>query len=404
MEYGAILSYLRRNKTGAVLIAIQVAITLAIICNALFLVEQQATRMLRPSGVDEANIVSFNATWLGNVNDLKSRLQGDLAALRSIPGVVDSFATIGLPLLGTGLDLPVTATATPPTFLDHAAVYPVDEHALNVLGVRLASGRWFNAEEILDSPPDPEPLNAAPVVVVTKSLAAKLFPSGSAVGEHVFVDGKTATVIGVVERMQMPWVYGLDSVVENSVLVPYLVLRNDPLYVLRAKPGTSGSVLKTAQARLLQIDGHRVIDNAATFAETRGKLYKPFTAMIRILSLIVVILLLIGGLGIVSVTSYWVVQRRRHIGIRRALGARRSDILQYFHLENALIVGVGVLLGATLTVVMNLWLVTAFEMTRLPLPIVGGCAMLFLILGQISVIWPALKASHVSPAEAIRGG
>ncbi len=81
MEIRPILSAMRRNKVGAILIAVQMAITLAILCNALFIIEQRVTSSRRPSGADEANVIIISNQWVGNPPDISARLQGDLAAL-----------------------------------------------------------------------------------------------------------------------------------------------------------------------------------------------------------------------------------------------------------------------------------------------------------------------------------
>ena len=79
---------MRRNKVGAILIAVQMAITLAILCNALFIIQQRVASSERPTGIDdEANVVVLDNQWVGNPPDQAARQQGDLAALRSLPGV-----------------------------------------------------------------------------------------------------------------------------------------------------------------------------------------------------------------------------------------------------------------------------------------------------------------------------
>ena len=106
MEIRPILSAMRRNKVGAILIAVQMAITLAILCNALFIIEQRVTSSKRPSGADEANVVIISNQWVGNPPDISARLQGDLAALRSMPGVQDAYASNSYPVSYTHLTLP----------------------------------------------------------------------------------------------------------------------------------------------------------------------------------------------------------------------------------------------------------------------------------------------------------
>ena len=103
MEILPILSTLRRNKVGALLIGLQIALTLAIVCNCLSVIQQYREQMARPSGMDESNVFSVLNTWVGQPDDLKSRTAADVAALRSMPGVLDAEATNGFPLGGAAL-------------------------------------------------------------------------------------------------------------------------------------------------------------------------------------------------------------------------------------------------------------------------------------------------------------
>jgi putative ABC transport system permease protein len=113
-------------------------------------------------------------------------------------------------------------------------------------------------------------------------------------------------------------------------------------------------------------------------------------------------LLIITALGVVGLASFWVQQRTRQIGIRRALGATKTDILRYFQTENFILASLGIILGMGLAYAINLWLMSKYQVARLPseyLPI--GAALLWL-LGQIAVLGPALRAATIPPAIATR--
>jgi putative ABC transport system permease protein len=110
----------------------------------------------------------------------------------------------------------------------------------------------------------------------------------------------------------------------------------------------------------------------------------------------------ITAFGIVGLTSYWVAQRRRQIGIRRALGATRHAIVRYFQTENLLIAGAGAAIGVALALSLNLWMVNSFAMQRLHTSYALVGAIVVLILGQAAVLWPALKAASIPPALATR--
>jgi putative ABC transport system permease protein len=116
------------------------------------------------------------------------------------------------------------------------------------------------------------------------------------------------------------------------------------------------------------------------------------------------VLVTVTVFGIIGLTQFWVTQRRRYIGMRRALGARRIDILKYFHTENLLISGAGCVLGVALGLAANVWVLTnLYGLARMSPTYIGIGALMVLGLSQIAVLWPALRAAALPPAIASRG-
>lgn len=405
VEILTILAALRRHRFGAALIALQVAVTLAVVSNAVFFIQQQSERMRQPTGIDEANIVSFVNLWTGNPPDVLSRLDTDLAALRALPGVQDAYATDGLPLSGTGFT--VSTDVNPeedPRSVVNAALYPVDDHALRTLNLRLVKGRWFRADEIVRSQDESKSPQNVPVVVITQALASRFFANGNVLGELIYLNGKPVTVIGVVGRLQiqLSWAKGPGDFAEYSVLSPYYWSEARSLYVLRARPGSRDAVLRSAQKKLFELSRARVITYPQTYEEIRANAYRSVRAMCLVLGFVSVVLPVITGLGVFGLTSFWVAQRQRQIGIRRALGACRVDILRYFLTENLMVVSMGVVLGMLCALYANSLLVREFEMMGMPASFLFLGALALVGLGQLSVLWPALRAASVSPASAAR--
>jgi putative ABC transport system permease protein len=99
-----------------------------------------------------------------------------------------------------------------------------------------------------------------------------------------------------------------------------------------------------------------------------------------------------------------VAQRRRQIGIRRAVGARRGHILSYFRTENFLLSAAGVALGMVLAFGINLYLMQRYEMARMPWYYLPAGAVALWLLGQLAVLGPAWRAAAVPPVEATRAG
>jgi putative ABC transport system permease protein len=145
-----------------------------------------------------------------------------------------------------------------------------------------------------------------------------------------------------------------------------------------------------------------VIGKTQGMTTMRTEIYKDDKGLVVILGVVCAALLAVTAFGIVGLTSYWVAQRRRQIGIRRALGATRNAIIQYFQTENLLIAGAGAAIGVALAVSLNLWMVSAFAMQRLNSGYTLIGAAVVLLLGQAAVLWPALKAASIPPALATR--
>lgn len=139
-----------------------------------------------------------------------------------------------------------------------------------------------------------------------------------------------------------------------------------------------------------------------SFSEMRAKAYGQERGIALLMSVICVILLSVTAAGIVGLTSFWVSQRTRQIGVRRALGARKIDILHYFLIENLLIAGGGAVVGALFAFGLNEWLMRHYEMMHLPLFYVAIGVIAMLVLGQVAVLVPARRASNVAPVVATR--
>ncbi len=395
---------MRRNKVGALLIALQIAVTLAIISNSMSMIQQRVQWMQRPSGIDETNIFALNNTWAADPPDLKARIEADLAALRSLPGVIDAEATNNTPLSGIEWHWPLAKGSDHQEFTAWTAIYTVDDHGLAAYGLTLSAGRWFTASEVGEI--HNGETRFPPSVVVTQSVAKALFPGGGALGQMLnFQHTGSSRIVGIVQRMQRPsdapgWG---NPWAEYSVFIPFQLVNNGLTYVVRTKPGEQARMMRAAGPKLLELTHERIIQNVQPFSEIRRQAHRGNRATIIMLGALSALLLVITAFGVVGLTMYWVGQRRRQIGMRRALGGRRADILRYFHTENLLIAGTGGLLGVALALAGNTWLAARLEIHRMSLGYACIGALIVLVLSQLAVLWPALRAAAVPPAIATRG-
>jgi putative ABC transport system permease protein len=401
MEIRPILSALMRSKVAMILIGLQVALTLAIVCNALFIINERLAHMARPSGMNEADTFWFGSNGFGQGYNAKVVQQSDLAILRQLPGVADAAPTNSVPMSDGGWSTGLSLQARQKTSTAETTIYLVDDHAISTFGTHLVAGRNFKPEEI-ESVDFGDRL-LPKVAIVSKALADKLYPDQDPIGKQVFFDQDppTTTIIGVVDRLQEPWVSSKD--VENATFVPaFMPYGNSTRYLVRTEPGRRDEVMKQVEQKMTEANPSRIIGKVRPITEVRSDAYAEDRAMAIILSVVIFCLLTITALGIVGMASFWVAQRTKQIGTRRALGATKFDILRYFQTENFIITTMGLIGGGILAYAFSLYLMKEYEAPRLPWYYVPVGFICLWILGQLAVLGPALRASRVPPAVATR--
>ena len=210
-------------------------------------------------------------------------------------------------------------------------------------------------------------------------------------------------VVGVIDHIARPNEFNGPGYSEWAMLLPvtiaYTVGGN---YVLRVDTARRAEVLAAIDSTLNKDDPNRIIRTRQTFDDIRREFFKSDRAMAYLLLGVSLALLIITALGVVGLASFWVQQRTRQIGIRRALGASRGDILRYFQVENFILATLGIILGMVLAYGINLWLMDKYKVPRLPAEFLPAGAVVLWLLGQISVLGPALRAAMIPPAVATR--
>lgn len=417
MTLHPILAALRKHKAGVVLIALQIALTLAIVCNAIFIIGQRIHRIERPTGMDESDLFLVTQLWVGapggddqaSIDKLDAMSRTDVDALRNLPDVASASAVNTIPLSNSSWTNGIGLKPRQDHRTANAAFYFGDEQMLHTMGVQLVAGRGFSAADVQHRGMRSD--DKSPIVIVTQALADKLFPEGGALGKPIYLADNTepSTIVGVVKRLQVSsaahWTRDFSW---NAVIEPARLDASFSRYLVRAKPGRMAAAMKAARAALFSVNPMRVIDDSVdhesvqSFADVRARAYRADRGMAILMSVICAILLAVTGAGIVGLTSFWVGQRHKQIGVRRALGARKLDILRYFQAENLMIAAAGTIIGILLAVGLNLWLMQNYEMDRIPVLYVLVGVTVVLALGQLAVFAPARRAANVPPVVATR--
>ena len=409
MDIRPILSTLMRHKTAAALIVVEIALTCAIICNALFMISDRLSQVREVSGIAEEELVRVQISGIGSDADQVARTRTDLASLRAIPGVKDATVLNQVPFVNSSWNSGVRLQQEQQQSTLTATTYMAEDQFIETLGLTLVAGRDFNADEYREASDLLERTTEdgnIPATIITRSLADKLFPGEDAIGKTFYSWGDAPIrVVGVVEHLVRPGGMGGPAEREYAMVFPLRPHYNlGGNYVIRTDPDRRTEVLAAAKAVLQANGADRIIqeENSKTFEQLRREYYQAPRAMAWLLGIVCVALLLVTALGIIGLASFWVQQRTKQIGVRRALGATRGQILRYFQTENFLLASIGIALGMLLAFAINQLLMGKYEMARLPLYYLPAGALLLWTLGQLAVYAPARRAASVPPAVATR--
>ncbi len=394
-----LFSSLRRNPTGAVLVALQVAITLAVMINAAWIVAQRLEKLERPTGIDTRDTFEIGIVGSSRKFNVAQAESEDLAYLRGLPGVAAATVVNGILLTENGGDTDLSRDPGTNGPVVGANFLTVDDQALNTLDVPLIAGRNFRADEIRpltkgkQTPPSE--------VIVTQSLARTLFPHGSALGRIIYNgDSNPLTVIGITRDFMGPQV---GAPAYNTVLLPTMPGQAG-LYALlvRTRPGMRDTVMREAKQHIGTAHRFGITGFSTPLAKAERQMHAGDRNTAILLTTVTALMLAVCCLGVFGLTTFNVGSRRRQIGTRRALGASKRDIVAHFMMEGALILSGGAFLGSILALVVGNWLTVHYALPRLDLVYLLGGVLALWIVGLLAAWQPARRAADVPPSVATR--
>ena len=285
--------------------------------------------------------------------------------------------------------------------LQNAQVFGTNAAYESVHDVYVDKGRF-----IADTDVD----RAAKVAVIGAEVADALFPAVEPVGKEIFIDGRRFEVIGVVERKGKFLFINRD----NIILVPLgSIQKKDPRFnflVADLKPVSADKMNDALEQTREVMRRYRKLkymekDNFNIFTQdTFTDLYRQLTGGIYLVMIAISSIgLLVGGVGVMNIMLVSVTERTREIGIRKALGAKKRDILWQFLTEAMTLTAVGGVLGIVVGGGLS-WLINAFS----PFPaLVQPTWVIIAFVVSVGVgltfgLWPAAKAARLDPIEALR--
>jgi len=284
--------------------------------------------------------------------------------------------------------------------VDYHGALPADEVVFNT---RPREGRFFS---------DAENDHRADVAVIGPDIAKKLYPDGKAVGKPILVDTVSYEVIGVTEPRKGQLVK--DQSADKNVLVPFRTYRkhnpeDDEIMIgAAAVPGHMSEAedqIRGVLRRRRNVPFNKPDSFGVSSAQQIADEFRQITASVALLiSVISSIGLLVGGVGVMNIMLMSVTQRTREIGVRRAIGARKRDVIWQFLTEAIVLTGTGGVIGVILGVAISLLINLAVPSlpSSIPLWSIILAVTVSMSVGLIFGMYPAIKAARLDPVEALR--
>ena len=268
-------------------------------------------------------------------------------------------------------------------------------------GTTMKAGRFFT---------DQESAHHMPIVVIGEDVQKQLMANADPIGKRISIDGHELEVIGVMDRPAA----SLPGQDDTRVLVPYFTMRKmfpnvqEHMLIVIAYAGMLDEAQDEVRA-VLRITRHVPFNGTDTFSITTAEqMIEQFHSVTATVALVMVILssigLLVGGIGVMNIMLVSVTERTREIGVRKAIGARKSDIIVQFLTEAVVLTVMGGVLGLLLgwTISRAAGLIFPNLPTAVPLRAAASGVAVSVGVGLFFGIWPASRAARLDPVEALR--
>jgi len=271
-----------------------------------------------------------------------------------------------------------------------------------VANVKIENGRFFS---------DSEERRRLPVTVLGPDAAEAMFSNSDPVGKQILINGRPFTVVGVAEKSKTSF---LTSSADNFVVIPFGTLRrmtpeNESLYFfIQAKSGMRDQAYDETESLLRRLRNVGYSEDNNFDLTTADKIIEQLDSITAMLGIAMISIsgvgLLVGGIGVMNIMLVSVTERTREIGVRKAVGATKSDIVLQFLFEAMTLSGMGGLFGVIIAAILSwmiVWLIPELP-AAIPLWAVVTGLGVSIAIGLIFGVWPARKAAMLDPIEALR--
>ncbi len=404
------LTTLREHKLRSFLTILGVVIgvtSLIAVASIMVGLDEDMRGFLEQFGADTLFVFKFNpGIHVGRLSEeernRKPLTYEDAMAVKDEAPAVKAVAPEAYPRIGQGPMPQRTARYKGKEIfnVDYSGELPTYEQVFNI---QMKEGRFFT---------DAESEHRADVCVIGYDIAETFFPGGGALGKQILVADVPYTIIGVEEKKKGNFFKDQSS--DREVKVPFFTYRKhhpfDDEVFLGVQPYPGMKAAATDEVREILRRRRRVAFNkpdnfGISSAEEISDQFRQMMSMIALVTIVISSIgLLVGGVGVMNIMLMSVTERTREIGVRKAIGARKSDIIRQFLTEAITLTGVGgligVLLGFLISEVINLALPAL--PSSVPLWAVVTGVLMAMSVGLFFGIYPAMRAARLDPVDALR--
>lgn len=403
MDIRPILLSLKRSKFMAIVMLIQVAITMAVLSNSIFIAKQTLKEWNLPSGIPHEDVIRISARFYDETRDVGQALAADLERVSNFPSVVSVTPSNAVPFTAENV-INVFIEPSEEAQPQRAVVIEADENIFDVLDLTISEGRKFTASEVIKGDRNQISENAS-VVLISEAMATLLFAEESPIGKTVWLTkgGDPVQVIGVYNNFMTGERLNGRGQSYQSFIRPQVkwAIGQEPHYLIRMEKGIAEQSIEDVLALFYKEQG-RIVASSELLKRTQKRMYDGRGSTALTFLVISIILVMITALGITGFTSFQVTQRKKQIGTRRALGAKKIDIVRYFLTENSVVTLMGLLIGSLITMGIAFFIAEQSGQQMLDVGVLLLVALSLWLINLIAVFIPAKRAANIAPAIVTR--
>jgi putative ABC transport system permease protein len=403
MDIKPIFLSLKQNKFMTILMVIQIAFTMGVLSSSVLVATETLREWGMPSGIPHEDIIRISPEFFDETQDIAQALVKDIERVKSMPNVINIAPSNAVPFTAENM-INVYLTAEEDAQEYKTVVFHSDENIFDVLQLSLIDGRLLTASDVIRGANDTTLENASQVMI-SQDMATALFGDQSAIGQTIWLakNSNPVRVVGTYSNFMVGERLNARGKSYQSIMRPQVKWgqSHQPNYLIRVESGKGTAMMEDIIDVFYQERG-RYINSSELLKRTQKRMYDGRGSRALTMLVISLTLLIITGLGMTGLTAFQVTQKSKQIGTRRALGAKKSDIMRYFLTENSIITLMGLLIGILVTLMITFELSEQASQNFMNVSVLLLTGLVMWIVNILAVWFPAKRAANIAPAIVTR--